>query len=536
MSAGLLGLFLLAAAPSPPVPEPRIGLVVMLTVDQLGAHTFQRYLEALPPGGIKRLMQQGAYYPRARFAYANTETGPGHATLATGAWPNVHGIVGNVWYDPKSGAEQNCVGDPEYGKSPRFLEVPNLADTLKVATRGEAKVVSISLKDRAAILIAGRGPTLAAWYEEKQGRFVAGRWPGHGPIPGWFSGAALELGPKVAFGRPWARLRDQAFYSKYAGPDDLPTEEDVPGLGRTFPRTMGQGLEATDPVWWDRYRGSPAAIEDLFTLAEQALEQEHLGRRGVPDLLAIGVSPIDYAGHAYGTHSQEMLDLLLRVDRQVARLLDRLDRVLAGRVLYVLTADHGAMPTPEEAAKLGVRALRIPPRPLIEAADRALGDQKVPALERSRVLELDQPRIFLAPTDPKVDRNVLAQRVVAALVGLPGVVEAHPSAEVEAFEEPYRTFFRRSYFPGRTGDVLIRHRAYEFLDGVGPDGIGVGTGHGSPYAYDMDVPLILAGPRVRRGWDPRPVEETQVAPTIAALLGIDAPAAANDPPLPAIVP
>lgn len=525
---------LLAAAPAP---EPRIALVVQLTIDQLGSYTLGRYQAALPDDGLKRLMARGAYYSRGIYGYSNTETGPGHATLATGAWPAVHGIAGNVWYEVGSGAEINCVSDPIHGKSPQHLLVPNLADTLRVASNGESRVVSVAIKDRAAILMAGRAPTLAVWYEEKEGRFVTGRWPGHGPTPAWFQGAALSLGPKVAFGRPWARLvEDPSFYSKYAGPDDTESEERVPGLGHTFPRTLGQGLNPTDLEWWDRYRGSPAAIEDTFTLAELALEKEQLGRHGATDYLAIGVSSTDYAGHSWGTHSQEVLDLLLRVDRQVARLIQRLDRQLAGRVLYVVSADHGVMPTPEETAKLGVRTLRIPPRPLVEAMDRALADPKAPAVERARVLELDPPRVFLSPTDPKADRTTLARRAAAALPGLPGVLEAKAAADLDQFPEPYAVYFRRSYFPGRGGDVLLLHRPYELLDGVGANGIGVGTGHGSPYGYDMTVPVIVVGPGVRPGRDPRPVDMTRVAPTVAALLGIDAPAAAYDSPLPALDP
>lgn len=522
---------LFVALPARLEARPRASLVVLLVVDQLGAHYLRRWGH-LTTRGIGALARQGAHYRRGVFAYANTETAAGHATVATGAWPSSHGLVANTWYDD-SGREVYCVEDPTYGRSPANLMAPGIADAIKLATQGRGKTFSFSVKDRAAIALGGTLPDLAAWYDVEAGRMVAGKWAGTKPPPAWFNEVALRHAASSAFGQRWTKLRMDLDYEKESGPDELVTERLIPGLGRTFPRELGRGLEGpTAKAWRKAWRGTPASIDALLDLATTAVDEERLGRRGTIDYLAVGFSTLDFSGHWWGSHANETLDILLRIDAAIETLVERLEaRVGAGSVVVVVTADHGSMPTPEETTVIGVRSRRIPPKPIVKAANEAL-KAELPK-EGLTVLDLNPPRVYLSPTRPGVDRTRVARRVAEVVAKLPGIVDAVTPVDLGRWPEPIRTYYRRSLFAGRNPDVLLLHRPHEMIDGVQPEGHGIGTGHGSPYGYDTTVPVIVYGPGVSGGVWERPVTMTRVAPTIAALLEIEPPAAAKDEPLPA---
>ncbi len=505
-------------------------LVVLIVVDQMGSHYLRRWGD-LATEGIGRLARRGAYYRRGIFEYANTETAAGHATIATGAWPSLHGLVANTWYD-ESGRAVYAVEDREYGRSPANLKAPGIADAIELATLGRGRTFSLGLKDRAAISLGGTQPDLVAWYDESAGRIVAGHWKGLPKPPGWFNQVTLSDSAASAFGRKWDRFKKGLDYERASGPDDLVTEAKLDGLGRTFPRVLGQGLtDGADARWRHVWPASPASIDALFDLARTALVKESLGRRGTIDYLAISVGTLDYAGHWWGSHSHETLDILLRIDAAIGALIDAVEKQLGdGGAIFVITADHGSLPTPEETHHL--RVLRVPPEPIVSAVNDML-KREFPKDEVS-VLALNSPRLYLSPTRPGVDRLHLARRAADVVRSMPGIVDAIASEDLDRWPEPLRTYYRRSSFRGRDADVLIWHEAYDLIDSVEPDGHGIGTSHGSPYGYDTTVPIIIDGPGVQGGVDERPHRMTQLAPTIAALLEIEPPAAAMDEPLPAV--
>lgn len=509
-----VGLPSASAAPAP-------SLVVVLVADQFAAHELERW-SPLFRGGLAELMRRGAVYTQARYAYSNTETAAGHATAMTGAWPSTHGITSNVWREEGTGRRRYCYEDDEHGRSPARLEAPVFADALRLATGGKSRVVSISLKDRAAIPLGGTRPDLVTWYEKKRGTFVHGDWPGV-KAPAWFAEAVAPLGAESARGTTWARLREDLDYAAHAGPDDHPAEEDVPALGRTFPHRIPEHVPPE--VLRSVYRATPTGMQALMTLARRALDEEKLGLRGTTDMLGIGLSTTDVVGHWYGPYSQEQLDTVLRMDAALGELFAYLDETRGrDRVLVVLTADHGAVYAPEKARLLGVDARRIPKQAIIDAADDA-------ARGVARTLRAYPPSMFLSPTPPKVDRVALRRRVAAAVQQVPGVVEAYAVDDVHRFAEPYPRLFARSLFRGRRPDVLIRTRPGWYTSRVDEHGHGAGSGHGSPYVYDMAVPLMFAGPGVRPGVRRHPVDMTRMAPTLAALLGIPPPGAALQAPL-----
>lgn len=520
------------ARPRPAEAKSKVSLVVLVVVDQFGRYYHDRYAPYLT-AGIGRLKRGGVFYANARYDYANTETAPGHATLSTGAWPSVHGITGNGWY-AKSGAEVYSFEDLDVRRGPMNLRAPTLADALRLATDDRAKVVSISMKDRAAIALGGRSPRIATWYDKVAGRFVAGTWKGAKPVPEWFNEAALKHLPADAYEKTWDRFAPQLDYAAIVGPDDLPYEEDVTGFGRTFPRVMGKGFDGpTSDLWKKRFMLAPQAIEAMTDLVVTAVDKEQLGQDDVPDLLAISYSHLDYAGHYWGAHSQEAFDMLLRIDAQLGRVIDAVEAsVGGGEVLWVLTADHGVTPTPEAIGALDIPTCRVDPGEIKRIVDGALAQRKNPM----RLVDLDTPRLFFSPNEDPAERVAASRAVAAALVEHAWIEEAYAAADLDRWPEPFGPRYRRSHYPGRGGDVLIRITPHCYpadFDDAGKV-VALGTGHGSPYTYDSDVPLVLRGPGVAPGDDRRPYSMTRVAPTIAAVLGILPPAAALASPLPAV--
>lgn len=524
----------------------RTRLIVLIVVDQLGSLYMSRYGDQLD-GGIALLRRRGAYYANGVHAVGNTETCPGHASIVTGTWPDEHGIVSNYWVDEKTQSKVGCIADRTFGASPHNLEVPGIADAVKLATAGQGKVVTVSIKDRAAVLTAGKSPTAAVWYDPAAGRFVSGQWYGADGPPGWLTPISVSRTASSALGETWTRLRPEVDYERVAGVDDEPSEEDVPGLARTFPRELGRGLAGSGMEEWSAaYTKTPQALDTLMEIAKEAVKAEGLGRRDVLDLLVLGVSSLDYAGHAWGPSSHEALDMLFRIDRAVLDFVETVEAALgSGSVLWVLTGDHGVAEIPEVAQRRGVRAERISQRPFLAAADAALLGLR--AKERSssswRVSFFDPPRLYLSqqgPANPGLkarDQGELrdARRAVAAaLAATNRLIDAKSIDDVGSFSEPYRTWFLRSTFSRRSPDVLLLTRPHDLVDWTLATDVIQGSNHGSPYNYDTRVPMVFAGPGVRRGEDPAPFDITRIAPTIAALVGIDPPAAARASPLPAV--
>lgn len=511
----------------------RVKLVVMVIVDQLGSNymtAYERYLDR----GIGALIKRGAYYENAVHATANAATGPGHATIVTGAWPNVHGVISNVWFDPRDGQEVYCVGDPRCGVSPHRLMVPSLGDAMRLATRGQSRTVALAVKDRVAVLCGGERPLAAVWYDNTTGGFTSGTWWGPTNKPTWLDRTNRERNAHLAFGEVWDRVEPKLDYTKIVGPDDLPYEATLDGLTTTLPMKYGTGIEGPTASWLSSYRGTPYALDTLFALTRAAFDEEKLGQGEAVDLLVIGVSPLDFAGHWYGPQSHEVFDHLLRTDRAIGDLMRHVDKTL-GRdsVLWIVTGDHGVVMTPEVAVERGVRAKRVGVKAMVAAVDDALAPLAKKGKLPTKVRVIDPPFVFLTHDDPDVDRTEARRIAARALAGLPEVVEAHAVNDLDRMPEPFRIMYERVSYPGRTPDVFIRTRPQDLVD---PNGYTTGSGHGTPYTYDTNVPLIVAGPGVRRGRDPRPYPITRLVPTITTLTGIDPPAAAHEAPLPAALP
>ncbi len=520
----LVTAWLALASAAPVVPKtPKLGVLVV--VDQLGSAD----LEALAIDGesdFGGLEARGAARFDALYPYLGTETGPGHATLSTSTLPSQHGICANVWY--VEGKKTYCVEDAAQpvlgstsandGRSARFLNAPTLGDTLH-SRSAKSRVVSISVKDRAAILMGGPSADVALWYENASGRWTSSK-AYLDALPPWAEKLA-DL-PKRSFASgKWSPLPAVA----KRGIADAREGEDSPtGFTATFPHDL-----SSVPPEKQRhaYRYTPHSVEDTISLAIAALDGENLGRRAEPDLLLVSISATDYSGHAWGPGSIEKVDIIERVSAELRRFTAELDKRLGKNGwAMVLSADHGAAPLAESLRERRLPAGRLLEAPLLESATLGLS-----AEQKKRFLGLSLPVVFL---DLKglsdKDRDGFVETVRRNIAAVKGVRRA---LRTDGPESADTALARASTFEGRCGPVLVELQPFVvFTETPHP----LGTDHASGSVYDRRVPLFVLGPGVAGGRYATPLDPRDAAPSLAAMLGIPPPDRSEGRPAPAIGP
>ena len=528
-------------------------VLVVIVVDQLAAWMAEERWPALPSdGGFARLRREGLYAREMRFAHAATDTAPGHGALFTGAVPHESGILANEVVPPSGGDPVSFLADPttrivvagtgpgaKASSSLAALRVETLADIL-IATRPSARVISLSLKDRGALLAAGRHATAAIWLDPALGAFVTSTAIAPG-FPAWAAGLGDAAAVRAAMAQEWT-VGDRAWVAAHAETaDDTNGESAYLGLGRTFPHPVGSAKAL---------RATPAGDALLFALADAAATE--IAASGQAGLLSVSLSAHDYIVHLFGPHSWEAWDELAKLDHGLAVFLARLDRLFGPEGYAVmLTSDHGSNALPELSrtapgpwcSKAGGQADHWqrscgPRRRLIaDEVVQALEEELGKAVGRERgpfVAGIADPMLFLtasARSLPPAEREVLvraATRFLRSHFGLRAVIDVRtaPATCPPLADESWRALVCRSMRSEGPGDLYMVVPPGTFFD---PRlAAGSGTSHGSPYLYDRAVPLLIRAPgRVRAGQiRTRPVQFTAFARTAAALLDIRPPAPA----------
>jgi predicted AlkP superfamily pyrophosphatase or phosphodiesterase len=530
--AGALLIPLLAAGAASAGP-PRLGVLVV--VDQLRSADVDRLAPLFCPGGFGGLERRGA---RAdlRYPFAVTETGPGHATIATGASPSVHGICSNrwwngeeLWYAVRDDASPILgAAEGSEGRGPKHLLVGTLGDAMKVDSRGASRVVTISGKDRAAILTGGHAADLAVWYDAKSAAWTTSRAYADA-LPEWLSRRGPKLVHEAFTSGRWSPLPTPAEHTSLLPPDDAAGESDRLG-GHTFPHDLADVSE--DKKRRSEYRGTPQALEHTFALARAAIEEERLGDDAVPDLLVIGLSAIDFSGHWYGPTSLETTDLLRRADRELRALLTYLDARLGSRgYALAVTGDHGSASLPETALAAGYPAGRISARALfddIEAKVKATLPAKKAAAKAKRLVGFQPPHLWLDLDDlDDNERDTVLETARRRLEQEPGILRTYRLDLPDPPGDPFIAMLREGSHRDREGELAVLPRPRWIFDWGG----GHGTDHGTPWLYDRRVPLLITGPGVRRGRYADAADPRDVAPTLAFLLRAPPPDAAQGHPL-----
>jgi predicted AlkP superfamily pyrophosphatase or phosphodiesterase len=536
-AGALLALAHPSAAAPPLAPPPR--LVLFITVDQLRGDMIPRFEARFADGGFRWLVEKGVHYTRAHYRHATTFTAVGHATLFTGGNPPEHGIAGNEWIDPASGERVSAVHDPAHpvlgsapgargGASPANLTSTTIGDEMIRASGGRALVFAVSGKERSAILSAGRHGT-AYWYSTSAGGFVTSsyymddypEW-----VRSWNAGAPVER----FRGTAWDLLRPRETYLA-AGGDDRACELPYGGLGATFPHPLADDARAS-------LRASilytPMGDEITADFACALLAAEALGDDDVADLLAVSLSCTDYVGHAFGPDSLEAEDNLLRLDATIARLLRAVDEhVGLDRTLVVLSSDHGIDAIPECRAEEAGRHIA---QEFIAHGNAAIRNRF--GVDADLVKEFWNPYLYL--DEPLVRRLGLApsevERVLAeTIMDLPGFAAAYTRTDLREGrlgDGAIERRVQRSFHPQRCGHVYLVQAPFWHL--YHTPGANAAM-HGSPYAYDTHVPVIVAVPGRGPAAVDRAVGPEDVAPTLARLLGVAPPSGCAGAPLAEVV-
>ena len=522
--------------------QPR--LVLQITVDGLRGDLLNRYAANFDEGGFNYLLTHGTVYTNAHYLHANTETIVGHTTLATGATPAVHGMVGNVWYYADTGELGYNIEDPDApliptreqasegaqvdpaqlrattsGRSPRGILAPTFGDTLKVASGGKAKVFGISGKDRSAVALAGK-TGVAYWYSTDTGDFQSSAYYMEA-YPEWVQDWNARRKAESLAGKKWDLLLESDRY-RFADYDDRPYEIDLKGFGRTFPHPFG---DANHPLFFTRIVVSPEGDRLLLDFGKALIKAEAIGRDDVTDYLSISFSGVDAVNHFFGPSSLENEDVVLQLDRILADLLQFIDREIGlDKTLIVLAADHGMAEMPEYATELGYDAGRIYGDEVLSNA-RGLSANLYD--NRDLVKDFFRPYLYLDPAvldEQGLDRSTVAEAIAAGLAKLPGIGGAVPSHSLGVHSsDPQAKAILHNHHKRRSGDIYVFQQPYWFLFDRGP----VGVMHGSPWAYDTHVNIIFSGPGIEAARIHRLVHPVDVAPTLAALLGLSPPAAAE---------
>ena len=516
-----------AASKAPAKPK----LVVLLVVDQMRADYVDKFLPQWT-GGLKRLVEEGAWFRDAAYPYAATETCVGHSTISTGAFPATHGMVANAWWDRKEQKMVTCTADPDpnlknigyAGASPKGADtawrmaVPSFAEELKFQTSGTTRIVTFSLKARAAITMAGHKADAATWFD-------GGAWVTSTPYGTlhFLEDPRKSHPAKSDFGKTWSlSLPESAYWYGEKALGAVPP----PGWDLTFPHPLRGKSSVSEPdsAYYEQWASSPYGDTALTELAEKAVDELKLGNSSGTDFLAIGYSPVDYVGHAFGPRSREIQDILVRLDKDLGNLFVHLDaKVGRGNYVVALSADHGVVPVPEDMQTTGADAgvLHLPE--VQERIEKALEPFNYAKPAVARITGSD---IYFVPGvyEKLLHDHAAMQAVLDTALTQPGVAAVYRAEEVAgrpATQSPTLRAFANSYFPGRSGDLFILPKPYWLMDGT-PTGKtrSYGTGHGVPYNYDQHVPVLLMGFGIQPGQYFQAITPADIAPTFAALCGI----------------
>ena len=481
-------------------------LIVVIVIDQFRGDYLDRYRDEFGDSGFRFLLDHGAYFPNCNYNYANTRTAPGHATLFTGAYSNGHGIVSNEWWDQKKKRMVTSVEDEDTklvgaegksGASPRNLMADTLGDEMKLATQGKSRVFAISLKDRASVLPGGFSADAAYWIDPKSGVWITSTYY-RDQLP------------------PWAQNFNSTRQQKYWDRDWV----DAQGI-KLASTAHRKSKDGSDAGFYEVLGPTSFANQYEFEFARELVVYENVGRGPATDLLSISLSANDILGHQVGPGSPAMHQMALDLDRDLADFINFLGHQIGlADVWIALSADHGVSAVPDDAKKLRIPAANLDISKLESQINAALTAKFSPG-HPAQFMKLDYPQAWIDPdvfTAAHVHERD-AETAVGEAMKQVGLRDYYTKSQLAAGEVPNTALGRKylnSYSPEGSWYVLGVPDIYT----IGP---GKGTDHTSPYNYDTHVPLLLFGIPFQAGTYRTSVEPIDLAPTLASLLGINAP-------------
>ena len=509
-------------------------LVVGIVVDQMRYDYISRFWNGYSEGGFKRLVKEGFNFKNNHYNYAPTSTGPGHASVYTGTTPASHGIIGNDWYDKEIGASVYCAADNTYASvgtasaagqmSPKQLLTTTISDQLKLHTQSRSKVIAIALKDRGAVLPGGHTADAAYWFHGKEeGSWISSTFYME-TLPSWVT----QFNSKVPqqYKKPWDLLKSEKAYIQ-SGSDKNNYEGAYRGeTAAVFPHDLVSLWEANGA--YDILKATAYGNSLTADFALAALKGENLGKGVDTDFLAISFSSTDYVGHQFGVNSREIEDTYYRLDLDLERLLKALDaQVGPGNYSLFLTADHAAVQVPSYLKDLKIPSGYFDSKVFKEKLNAYVADQfgSEDLIENISNYQVFLNRGLVAKLD--IDLKGMQEDLAQFILQDSAVERTYTAHQMWGGEYtkgiPY--ILQNGYNPKRSGDVLF------VLKPAVISYSRTGSTHGSPQIYDTHTPLLFYGKGFKRGASYERSEIPDIAPTLAAMLGIAFPNGTTGKPL-----
>ena len=499
-------------------------LVVSIVVDQMRFDNLDKYNGSYSDNGFKRLIREGFNLKNNHFNYVPTVTGPGHASISTGSTPKTHGIAGNNWFDKKTRKDVYCTTDLDYENlggnaysakmSPNNLLVETLGDLNRIENDMNSKTISIAIKDRGSILMGGKKANAAYWfYGKDKGEWVSSKYYMQ-ELPDWVN-SFNNSGFISTYIREWNTLYDINSYNESRS-DDNKFEKSFKGdPSVTFPYDLNKLKDLNDG--YDMLKETPFGNSLTTDFAIEAISNEKLGKDQYTDVLTISYSSTDYIGHNFGVDAKETQDAYLRLDLEIERLLNFLDRhVGKNEYTLFLTADHGAAKIPAYLNSIGVKSQNIEEGTVKNILNDVLfksfgSNQLISKIMNSQIYLNDNTINSL-----NLNLDIIEKTIINTLSQLDFIDKVYTSNEIinGNFDSGYELLIQNGYNIPRSGDIIFKLKENVISYG------NKGTTHGSGYSYDTHVPLIFFGKKIVQGESNVKTKITDIAPTIAKLLGL----------------
>ncbi|MFN8210321.1 MAG: alkaline phosphatase family protein [Bacteroidales bacterium] len=520
------------------IPPDKPRLVVGIVVDQMRYDQLERLRDRFGENGIRRLLNEGTYYKNAGYDYMLTQSAPGHATIATGSEPSLHGITSDSWYVLLKNEMLYCTQDntvnPVGGSyesgmhSPVNLLSSTFSDELAIASGGKARIYSIGMRESSAILSGGHSAKGAYWYDNTTGTWMSSTWYGDS-LPAWVNDFNALKYPESLLNSIWTPLKDPSNYADCL-PDSNNFEQGFNGRNY-FPydlKKMSTKGFLNSKKDYALLRETPYGNSYTADFAIRLMKEEGLGKDDVTDFLSISFSATDNIGHRFGPTSVEAADAIYRLDEDIARILKYLNDSLGKKnVLVYFTAAHGVSEIPAILEKNRISAGYFRQNQALQLLKSYLnavygqGDWVKGYFEKQVFLN----RVLIE--DAKIPLEEIQKKVARFLVQFSGVASAYPYSAFEAndFGNGHLKRIVNNFTPQRSGDVIITLNPgwVEKNDYV--------TDHNSPYEYDSHVPLIWYGWAVNRATVTRKVNITDIAATLSSLCKVPFPNACTGEPM-----
>lgn len=467
-------------------------LVVAIVIDQFRYDYLTRYHSEYT-GGFKRFFDHGAVFTNAHYEHVPTVTAVGHSTFLSGATPAMSGIVSNDWWDRPSNkrvtsvsdADTKLLGAPGEGSSPNRLLQSTLGDEMKMSGKG-GKVIGVSIKDRSAILPSGHMADGAYWFDPKTGNFVSSTYY-FDALPAWVGQFNSSHPADKYAGKQWMR------------------------------KTMAS---TPDAKFYASLDATPFGNELILQFAEKAMAEEKLGAGSKVDLLTVSFSSNDYVGHELGPDSDEAHDMALRVDKLVGELIGAAEaQAGVGRVLVVLTADHGVAPVPEVNQKRKMPGGRFDDKNEADTVEKALTARfGAPPLGGKWISYSSYGTLYFA-AQPSIDVAEEERVAAEAIRALPHVFRVYTRTQLmrgEVLADPVGIRVRNGFNQARSANIILILDPYWIVSSDK-------TTHSAPFDYDTHVPVLFLGGRIRAGRYNANIMVNDIAPTLATMLDVETP-------------